>query len=510
MAKSKNSSHVTIVVPRKTIGLNLGALEEESLTKAFLDGIPGASRQDSMLGRKEHPFSFRAASMFKHYNVHHSACIEAKKSATVGLDFYREPTMEKVEIVTEVERYEDEKAGREQDVALREQDLKLKAKQKAKPVQKSLQEQPKADPLTGKPELAPRSQVSRVLDPLCDVSFLDVLTDVAEDFWQTGNGYIEVVRDESETPVALYHCPAKDVHVVLEDHLGHIHYEVQSSDGSSFLSVFAKFGDRKRLLGKGGQNLGGLTPIPTFGISSRPRGRPRKDDKTVQPRLTELIHFRRPTSFSRFYGYPDWLAAVLAIELKQCSTQHLYDFFNNRGVPEMIVSISGAQIPSEDWTDFKNALKAHVGLGNSHKTFAFQLPDPQAKLEVHKLAMEGVTEDLFTQLADVLASEVVSAHGVPPLLAGIMIPGKLGASNELANALMAFQALRVGPAQRLFTTILQNTLGQDFTAINEQQWQLRTILQELDIGQVATIGGMKQPLAQAKAEGRDLSAGMKD
>lgn len=281
---------------------------------------------------------------------------------------------------------------------------------------------------------------------------------------------------------------------------------MQSGDGISFVKKFAKFGDLDRVRDLSGRGMG-FTTFPNKQL--KPRGRPKK--QPVMPDMSELIHFRRPNSFSRWYGYTDWLAAVQPIELTQCASQHQYDFFLNRGVPELLISVEGYKVPKPDWDAFLGEMKNHIGLKKSHKTQAINFAGSKdARVVVHKLAMEGQTDGLFTQLAEVLSSAIVSAHGCPPLLAGIQIPGKLGASNELANALMAFQALRIGPSQHLFESTLIVTLGSEFPEIKEEEWKFRTILEDLDIAQVATVGGMKQPLNQAKAEGRDLGAGMKD
>jgi hypothetical protein len=511
--KEESTSYFVVERESRPIGFDPSTTrdgEVTSISKAFLDDIPGASRQDHMLGRKEHPFSFRSSVRFKHYNVHHSACIEAKVASTVGLGFFRAPVMEAVEQTTPEEQAAQDQANVDADRELKAKEIDVKAKSLVKPkgpIKKAVVEQPKVNVLTGETETEDRSKVATTLDPLCAQSFQDVITDVAEDFWQTGNGYIEVVRDADGTPIALYHAPAKDVYVVVEDDLGRTHYEVTASDGSSFTRKFAKYGDRDGLIkrGSGGRLLGGTVSVPTKTDLLPTVGRPKKGPR--QNRLNELVHFRRPTSFSKFYGFPDWLACVLAMELKQCSTQHLYDLFLNRGVPELLICLSGGTVPKDEWEAFKRNLRSHQGMKNSHKTMAFNVGQPNVKLEVHKLAMEGQGEELYLQLADVLASEVVSAHGVPPLLAGIQIPGKLGANNELPNSLLAFQLLRCGPAQEVFETTLINTLGRDFPELGPKEWKLRSILEKFDLQKAATMSSMREPMAQAQARGRDMKAG---
>lgn len=207
---------------------------------------------------------------------------------------------------------------------------------------------------------------------------------------------------------------------------------------------------------------------------------------------------------------PRWLSAVPAIELSQCYAQFKYDFFLNRGVPEFMLFLLGAKLSPDDWKIVTNALKSNIGLGNSHKSFALNVSDTELKVQLEKLAMDSSPQD-DGPMKESLALSVVTAHGVPPLLAGILVPGKLGSNNELPNALMAFQALVAGPDQRIFMQTLGKTLGSKEAGLGLtlSDFEFYTVLDEIDLSTAATVGGMKQPLAEANAQGRDLTAGMK-
>lgn len=346
-------------------------------------------------------------------------------------------------------------------------------------------------------------EVQEKLDPYCEIAFADVLGDAAEDFFNCGNGYIEVVRDDAGNIRGLHHIRSHNVYVYIEDESLQRHYEVAGNalDGFAGSKHFAQFGDLERFRGtQWGQG---------------------------QKRVSEVIHFRRPTSLSRWYGFPDWLAATASIELVQALTQHQFDFFMNRGVPEFILSVMGPKrVSKEDWEKIEKALKAQIGLGNSRKSIAWNLVGEDFAVQLDKLALEHQADaQHFSQMMDTLATHIVSAHRVPPLLAGILIPGKLGATNELPNALAAFQALVMGPAQRLFSNILANTLGN--TADNgdlgldadsfrgENGNGFRTILDEIGEGMGAlttadTMARMRETVPEAMAGGRNLEAGVLD
>ena len=437
-----------------------------SLMKA--DVVPKkyrASRQGVMLGRKAHPYDMRQVMSFQTSNEHHSTCIKTKTAATVGLGFRDE---------------EDDK-------------------------------QPKIDPVTMMPEQLPSaltrlnkkpSKADLVLDPLCEHSFQDVINDVAEDYHQVGNGYLEIVRKGNKKingPITgIHHLSAPDVYVFLEDLQYNMHFEVVGCEGLGGSRHFAAFGDKEDFIARSRAN----SSVVSYRASRKP------------DQISEVIHFRKPSSMHRWYGFDDWLSCVPTIELCQMFTQHTFDFFLNRGVPEFMLFILGAKLEKDDWKKVEDAIRANIGLGNSHKSMALNLTNPNIKIQLEKLAMDSKGDKDVGDLTDAAAVRIVTAHRVPPLLAGIMVPGKLGASNELPNALMAFQALVISGDQRIFTQKLGNTLGNE--AINgglgltRDDFIFREITEVIDVGTMDTTSRMRESIPAAKAKGRDLSTGVKD
>lgn len=387
-------------------------------------GEEAPSNQGVHTGHVRRPFDFGRVSLLKLHNEHHSTCIEAKKSATVGLGHVSDDTQDK-------------------------------------------------------------------LDPLCRVSWLHTLTQVAEDFESLGNGYLEVVRDGLNGKgaiIGLHYQPAVDVSIVVENELYDYHYEIRSTGMRTLTPRFAAFGD----------------------LDSFKRRHPEAGG-----RVSELIHFSQPSSFSRWYGVPYWLAAITSIELVQSLKQHQFDFHQNRGVPEFMLFILGTKVRKADWTAIESSMKAQVGAGNTHKSLALNLTDPNVVVQLEKLAMEGTADaDFFATMSDTLSVSVVSAHRVPPTIAGILIPGKMGASNEATNAIISFQSLVVGQAQKNFETTLRCTLGKDRSlSLAKDAFVFRTIVEEMAetmklLQPADTMGRMRDELPEAAAEGRNLEDGI--
>ena len=101
-------------------------------------------------------------------------------------------------------------------------------------------------------------------------------------------------------------------------------------------------------------------------------------------------------------------------------------------------------------------------MGNGHRTGVahFQSAPDDVRMVIHKLVSEIMTEGSFGEKMEKLMEAIVSVHGVPAVLAGLLVPGKMGSNNEGPNALILFQKTKCGPAQRVWSKTLQCTLGQ--------------------------------------------------
>lgn len=468
--------------------------------------IPAASssNQHFTKGRKAHPFNFTVAKKFRGANPHHGRCLKTSASATVGLGIMAEEEVAKLkedkekEAKAKAQRKDDADPGEPQaaPVEKAEADPAKPAKPPKPPSQmmKESETRSSSDGASKFNALMLRSKAEKVLDPLCAISLADVLNDVAENFWDVGNAYIEVVREAAGGKITgIHHVAAETVHLVVEDEDYNIHYEVQPAGGG--LRRFAAFGDSEDFLKRGA-------------------GKIQPSEKKKTSTISEIIHIRKPSSLAKWYGYPEWLGCVAYIELQTMMVQWLFDFFNNRGIPDFFFIVTGGKVDDKQWKAIEEAIESTIGVGNQHKTAAINLEGDNLEVELKSLAGEGKQDsDLFAKTIEQLVLLIVSAWGVPPLLAGIQIPGKLGATNELPNALMAFQALQIQPAQKVITSALVNTLGNQALngglGLGEEDFFFRRVIDVVSIGQMDTTSRMRETAAEAEAGGRDISEGLK-
>jgi hypothetical protein len=348
------------------------------------------------------------------------------------------------------------------------------------------------------------SKADEVLDPICTVTWAVLRHKLAEDFANVEICYIEVVRDPSDKIVGLHHLPAGDVRYVVEQDLKNHYYEIRGGKVESLASatnstVMAPFGKLKEFKAR---------------------------HKITSRSISEVIAIMNPSSASRYYAVPSWLAAVADMELNQAARQHLFDFHVNRGVPEFLLFLTGGRVDTKTWGAIVDAMQAYVGVGNSHKSSAFNITGEGIQVNLQQLQSNDVIKgDFYTKMTEALATTIVSAHRVPPILAGILIPGKMGAANELPNAIMAFQTLVIGPWHTIWTSILGATLGGKFNGglgLTAKDFEFKSIvdamadgLQKLNPqkgaadGAANTVSGMRETLPEAAANGRDTNDGLK-
>lgn len=468
----------------KILQPNIPMFGEGQLVSELKKGLepPMRSTLGRIKGRVDHPINFLNAILLSQAVNIQETCIRAKRDATVGLGFE-----------TEEERTA-RKRKRELDTQAHDMAMNPppitpagppKKETKKKPVEKGGDEfEPAAE--EGEGYEIQISKAEEVLDPLCEGvgGFQSLLNQCGEDYENTGNAYIEVVRDRDGSITALWHVPAPQVFVVNEEEAPFFHFEVDNTDGHEGTLKYARFGELED-------------------FKSRVN--------TEQKIVTELIHWKMPTAMSREYGLPSWLSCVGWLELAQKIMQYDFDYFNNRAVPDLMVIITGAALTKKQLDSMKSELALTVGSGNRHKTFFAAIPNAEAKIQVERLNADN--RERFGDQWTAIQLNVVSTHRVPPLLAGVVLSGKMAAANELPNALVAFQTLYVQQQQRNIENTLSIALGDEEKAglgLTRDDFHFKQITDYYDMGQMDTMSRMRESAVSAAQNGRKLEDGLKD
>jgi len=266
-------------------------------------------------------------------------------------------------------------------------------------------------------------------DPLSDMpgiletanpmdSFQDIIMQAALDFEETGTGYLEVVRDRKGDPAELYWIPSETMH--------------QKKDRTRFIQR----ANRKETL-------------------FAPYGMERGED------MGEIISFKYPTNKSPYYGSADWLGCVGSILLDQYAVEWNHNFFMNNAVPSYAVVIEGGEMSKAVEERIRDFLQQNLkGVANAHKMLLLPIRNKNVKVKFEEI-MKRPTDGAFEKLRNQIRDEIISAHGVPPRLLGVISSGSLGGGGEAEQQLRIFKEISINPKQRLFESVINRTLGRD-------------------------------------------------
>ncbi len=439
------------------------------------------------------PVDIVKARSLKDISPHHASCIQSKKYSTMGLGF-----------VSEASEIEDSKAKSPDSVTDTENKI--------------------LSLLTG--EAFIESKVDKELDHLTMQGFMFELYRAVEDFLDGGTGYLEIIRDKENVITGINWIPFEELDIVrVIDAKGKTRL-VYRYTGPLFAGTttrwFSRFGTANRqwvwenFYNNGRANIDGTVNVAdrsNVGSTVLVDGRVTTDTINVDgldiTNVSEIIAFMVPSNRSRYHGYPEWLAAASFVSILSMAMQYKSDFYTNKGVLAYILSVAG-NVPADQWKKIEDLIQGSIGGGHNWKNLAININDPKAKVKVDKLAASDKTEEQFAKDSEVFAQSIVSAHRVPPVLANILIPGKLGATNEAVQALVTYQLLVIGPYQTMIQKTLARTLGsktEGIKGLSAEDFRLRTITSQFDITGLDTIGRARE---EAAGSNRDFSEGVKD
>lgn len=209
-------------------------------------------------------------------------------------------------------------------------------------------------------------------------TFTETLVKVWCDYETTGNGYLEIGRKRDGTIGYLGHIPSQTMRVRRKRD-GFVQI---SGDKAQF---FRHFGEKST-----SNPLGGGKP-------------------------NEVIHFKRYSPTSSFYGVPDIIAAQQAVAGNEFAARFNLDYFENKAVPRHVIILKGANLGVKAQEQllqfFETGLK-----GQNHRSLFIPLPGDteDGKVEFKIEAVEnGVQDASFVNYRRANLSDILMVHRVP-------------------------------------------------------------------------------------------------
>ncbi len=254
------------------------------------------------------------------------------------------------------------------------------------------------------------------------------------DYYALGNGWLEVVRNNRGQVSEIYHIPARTMRCKA-DSTGY--WQVRS-----FKKVeFAAWGNE--------------------------RGS-----------INEALHLKNYDPMDDYYGVPEWLPAMATMGLdRECVEYNTYSFRNGM-TARFIIVVEGGELTRKARSALKKFIQSNMtGIKNAGRTIVISSDDPNVKIRIERINKDANLKDLsFTQSRQYSRDEIVSAHGVPPRMLGIMSAGQLGGAGEIKGQMQVFRDIIIAPEQRRLEQLINSTILASF---GKHKWRLK--LNEIDI-----------------------------
>ncbi|MGG3790281.1 phage portal protein [Geobacillus thermodenitrificans] len=276
----------------------------------------------------------------------------------------------------------------------------------------------------------------------------DINNNVMVDYDSIGNGYYEVIRDADGTLIGLEHIPAHTVRV----HQDMNRYCQIRGAKKVWFKRFGFENDVDYVTGE----IASVGSIP------------------MERRATEIIHVHNYTSRSDYYGLPDILPALSAIISDRERAEYNISFFENHAVPAYVVTVTGAELDEQTKQLIRRYFQQDIKR-NRHSTLVVTAQKPQGDfsdtpIEIKFQALSVETKEAsFRMLRADNRDEILSAHGVPPYRAGIVVEGSLGGSTARESTEIYKQSV-IEPRQDMLENVMNRLL---LVGLGVTDWRFR-------------------------------------
>ncbi|HEY3398193.1 MAG TPA: phage portal protein [Armatimonadota bacterium] len=270
-----------------------------------------------------------------------------------------------------------------------------------------------------------------------DQTFTEVMRMVWTDVECLGNGYLEVTRSSLGEIDGFYHVPATTVRV--------------RGDGAGFLQIR---GAEQRAF----RQLGGAEAV---------------DPNTGAPQ-NEILHLKKYTPESGYYGVPDIVAALPAVVGDKAAREYNIDFFSNHAVPRLAVIVEGGQLSDDVLAQIQDYMETEIK-GQGHKTLVLDVPGNDVHIRLEPLTV-GVSQDAaFLEYRKANRDEILMVHRVPPSKITVVEHANLANAQDQDST---FREQVVRPEQRRLEYRLNRMISEQ---MGISDWRFR--FEEMDLSE---------------------------
>jgi PBSX family phage portal protein len=297
-----------------------------------------------------------------------------------------------------------------------------------------------------------------------EMSFTEMLENQIMDYESIGNNFLEVVTDEKNIPIGLFHAPAIEMRV--------------KKDKTGFLQItgntrvhFKNFGDTT--------------------VVDKRTGKPASKNLKPEYQASCMIQFKKYSARYRYYGLPDIIPALGAIVGNLESRDYNIQFFENNAIPRYAIIVKGGSLDSKVERKIKKYFLEELK-GRFHKTLVLSLP---AGCEVifQELDIE-VKEGSFRMFRVDNRDQIIHVHQVPPARVGIIETANLGSGSGYSQAEMYKDAV-IEPEQSQVESRYNKLIVRGGFGIDD--WEFR--LEDIDIRDFMEMSTIVKNLSESNS-----------
>lgn len=182
------------------------------------------------------------------------------------------------------------------------------------------------------------------------------------------------------------------------------------------------------------------------------------DDFSETKFSSPVFHLKEYDLEQEIYGVPSYLSAIQSILLNESATIFRRRYYINGAHAGFIFFLSDAALTDEQTKKIKEQIQAAKGVGNFKNLF---LHIPNAKPDSVKIIpiAEAQAKDIFAEIKNTSAKDVMTAHRIPPQLLG-QTPDTNGGFGDVVRATDATYFNEIMPLQTALME-LNDLIGQE-------------------------------------------------
>lgn len=258
--------------------------------------------------------------------------------------------------------------------------------------------------------------------------FVSLLEKSLIDYETFGRASIEIARNFSGDPAAMWHIPAKYLRPATSKR--GFYYKRENVIHARFFDAFPLKCKRDN----------GFVEWQLFNLNAK-----EVPGLSLYDSANEVLAVDSYHPGSEYYGLPDHIPAVGAMVGAVALEDYNFQLFYGEALPAFAVLVEGGYISLEDRPYVENYFKTARARG-SQNVLILSVPGKDVKIKIERLDFIP-DHQIITKVKEEARTDVLISHGVPPARVGLMEGSQLGGGRDLME-LEAYKVGTIGPRRR--------------------------------------------------------------